>query len=54
MVANKALRRLQTRSLIRGGTRKNFYRGARVTFLGLKFDKLLFFGVAQNKSYFED
>ena len=32
-----------------GGTRKNFDRDARVTFLGLK---LLFFWVAQNEGYF--
>ena len=36
----------------RGGTRKNFDRDARVTFLGLKFHNLLFFGVAQNEGYF--
>ena len=30
-----------------GGTRKNFDRGAHVTFLGLKFNKLLSFWVAQ-------
>ena len=44
-----------------GGTRKNFDRDARVTFLGLKFDKLLFFGCSKwglfwggskNKHYF--
>ena len=35
-----------------GGTRKNFDRDARVTFLGLKFDNLLFFWVAQNEGYF--
>ena len=28
-----------------------FDRGARDNFLGLKFDKLLFFGVAQNEGY---
>ena len=28
-----------------GGTRKNFDRDACVTFLGLKFDKLLFLGL---------
>ena len=35
-----------------GGTRKYFDRDARITFLGLKFDKLLFFVVAQNEDYF--
>ena len=35
-----------------GGDQKNFNRGASVTFLGLKFDKLLFFCVAQNEGYF--
>ena len=34
-----------------GGTRKNFDRDVRVTFLGLKFNNLLFFGVAQNEGY---
>ena len=34
-----------------GGTLKNFDRDARVIFLGLKFDKFLFFGVAQNEAY---
>ena len=32
-------------SLGEGGTQKNFDRDARVTFLGLKFDNLLFFEV---------
>ena len=32
-----------------GGTRKNFDRDARVTFLGLKFDKLFFFGSLKMK-----
>ena len=46
----------------RRGTRKNFDRDARVTFMGLKFDKLLFFGLLimrvifsglkKNKPYF--
>ena len=35
-----------------GGTRKSFDRDARVTFLGLKFDNLLFLGVVQNEGYF--
>ena len=35
-----------------GGTRKNFDRNARSTFWGLKFDNLLFWGVAQNEGYF--
>ena len=35
-----------------GDTRKNFDMDARVTFLGLKFDNLLFFWVAQNEGYF--
>ena len=35
-----------------GGTRKNFDRDARVIFLGLKFDKLLFVWVAKNEGYF--
>ena len=35
-----------------GGTRKNFDSDARVTFLGLKFDNLLFLGVAQYEGYF--
>ena len=38
-----------------GGTRKNFDRDARVTFLpilGLKFENLLSFWVAQNEGYF--
>ena len=35
-----------------GGTRKNFNRDARVTFLGLKFHNLLFCWVFQNEGYF--
>ena len=34
-----------------GGTRKNFDRDARVTFLGLKFHNLFFLG-SQNEGYF--
>ena len=33
-------------------TRKNFDRGAHVMFWGLKFDRSLCFGVAQNEDYF--
>ena len=35
-----------------GVTRKNFDRGARVIFLGLKFDKLLFFGLLKIRVIF--
>ena len=35
---------LLTRGEGGGGTRKNFHRDARVTFLGLKFHNLIFFG----------
>ena len=34
------------------GDSKNFDRDAGVIFLSLKFDKLLFLGVAQNEGYF--
>ena len=36
-----------------GGTRKNFDRNASVTFLGLKFDKLLFWGLFKMRVIFE-
>ena len=36
-----------------GGTRKHFNWGARVIFGRLKFDRLLFFGVAQNEGCFK-
>ena len=35
-----------------GGTRKNFDRDARVTYLGLKFDNLFFFWSTGNLHYF--
>ena len=35
-----------------GGHSKKFDRDARVTFLGLKFNNLLYFWVAQNEGFF--
>ena len=42
----------QRKSKIHAGYSKKFRQGCLCYFFGLKFDKFLFFGVAQNESYF--